>query len=425
MKTVRSVPVLAVLFSSAVICRAAVGAFEGQGDVGAVLHAGSAEYDPAKQTYTVKGSGENMWFAAAALHFVWKKVEGDAALTADIAFPQPGGNEHRKAVLMIRQSLDPDSAYADVALHGVRLTSLQFRDARGDNTDEVQASVSAPNWLRIEKRGEYCYMWLGGDGQELEFAGGSPKIPIHGPFYIGIGVCSHDKDVVETAVFSNVDIGVPTSSDSTLYSTLETVTVASTDRRVSYTTKGRVEAPNWMHNGESLLFNSGGGIERVAVSGGAPQKIDTGSVTHCTAAHGISPDGSQLAFTSESGIYTVPVAGGSPKLVTKRFPSEWHGWSPDGQTLVFSAGGDIYAIPASGGEETRLTKDAGMNGGPEYSPDGEYIYFHSDRSGSTHLAHAARRRRAGAGDLGRVQQCASASLAGWQADGDAVVCEGR
>src|SRR5207302_2685815 len=82
----------------------ALGAFESHGDVGKVLHAGSAEYDAAKKSYTIAGSGENMWFGADAFQFVWQKMSGDATLTADISFLGSGGNRHRKAVLMIRQS---------------------------------------------------------------------------------------------------------------------------------------------------------------------------------------------------------------------------------------------------------------------------------------------------------------------------------
>jgi len=34
-----------------------------------------------------------------------------------------------------------------------------------------------------------------------------------------------------------------------------------------------------------------------------------------------------------------------------------------------------------GGEETRLTTAKGLDDGPEYSPDGKYIYFNSERTG--------------------------------------------
>src|SRR6266853_570413 len=126
-----------------------IGVFESHTDVGTVLHPGSVEYDNAKQTYTVAGSGENMWSAADAFHFVWKKVSGDVTLAADISFANTSGNEHKKAVLIFRQSLDADSVYADVALHASGLTSLQFRDEKGAITREVQSNLSAPKRLRI------------------------------------------------------------------------------------------------------------------------------------------------------------------------------------------------------------------------------------------------------------------------------------
>src|SRR5678816_3025849 len=137
-----------------------IGVFENHGDIGTVLHAGSAAYDPSSKTYTLAGSGENMWFTADAFQFVWKKVSGDVTLTADVSFIGAGVNPHRKAVLMVRQSLDADSAYADLALHGSGLTSLQYRDGKGATTHEIQANISAPKKLRLEKRGGYVYMAL-------------------------------------------------------------------------------------------------------------------------------------------------------------------------------------------------------------------------------------------------------------------------
>src|SRR6202030_1059341 len=183
-----------------------VGIFEGHSDVGAVLHPGSVDYDASAKSYTISGSGENMWFATDAFQFAWKKVSGDVTLTADISFLGKGVNEHRKAVLMIRQSLDADSPYADAALHGSGLTSLQYREEKGAATHEIQANISAPTRVRIEKRGAYFSMWVAEASGEFRPAGGSTRIALKEPFYVGIGVCSHDKDIVERAVFANVDL---------------------------------------------------------------------------------------------------------------------------------------------------------------------------------------------------------------------------
>ncbi|PYU53051.1 MAG: hypothetical protein DMG48_02075 [Acidobacteria bacterium] len=373
---------------------APVGIFESHGDIGTVLHPGSAEYDAVKHSYTIAGSGENMWSESDAFQFVWKKMSGDVTLMADITFLGKGVNEHRKAVLMIRQSLDMDSPYADVALHGSGLTSLQYREEKAAATREIQANFSAPKRLRIEKRGAYFSMWLADEKGEFHLASGSMRIALKEPFYVGIGVCSHDKNVVEKAVFSNVELKAAepvAPASSTLYSTLEIINVASTDRRAIYVAPERFEAPNWMPDGKNLLFNRNGRIEKIPVTGGIPQVLATGFATRCNNDHGISPDGTQLAISDNSQeehrslVYIVPISGGAPRRITQKSPSYWHGWSPDGKTLAFvgerNGDFDIYAIPVAGGEEKQLTTAKGLDDGPEYSPDGKYIYFNSERTG--------------------------------------------
>ena len=397
--------VLLLLLSATVLLRAqtaasSLGQFQNHADIGAVLHAGSAQYDAAGHAYILSGSGENMWSTSDAFQFAWKQVSGDIALTADIAFPEKGGNPHRKAVLMIRQSLDADSLYADVALHGDGLTALQFRDAKGSTTHEIESNLSAPNRLRIEKRGDFIYVFLAAaahSAEPLRPSGASIKLPLQGSFYVGIGVCSHDNNTVEKAVFSNVDLAIPAASAAplVLYSTLETVAIASTDRRVVYTAPSHFEAPNWTHDGAYFFFNSDGHILRLPVDVGttqtAPTTIDTGTATHCNNDHGISPDSTLLAISDQSqpdhqsSVYVLPIAGGTPRRVTQNSPSYWHGWSPDGKTLAFvgqrNGDFDIYTIPVTGGDETRLTTAKGLDDGPEYSPDGKYIYFNSERTG--------------------------------------------
>ena len=378
-----------------------VGDFVGQSDVGTVLHPGSAAYDGAQQTYTVTGSGENIWAATDAFHFVWKKVSGDIALGADVAITTIGGNPHRKAVLMIRQSLDADSVYADAAVHGVGLTSLQFRDARGAETHEIESALTGPVRLRIEKRGDTVYLFVAQTADApLQPAGAAIKVPLSGDFYVGIGVCAHDKDATVTATFSHVELKTRAAATGTpvLWSVLETVPVSSTDRHVTYVSPTHFEAPNWTGDGAALIFNRSGHLERLAVTNevhpvaqGEPQVIDTGAQSHCNNDHVLSPDGKWIGLSDssqpdhQSSVYVVPIAGGIPRKVTTLSPSYLHGWSPDGTTLAFTGernnNFDIYTIPAASGAETRLTTAEGLDDGPDYSPDGQWIYFNSVRTG--------------------------------------------
>ncbi|HVX64965.1 MAG TPA: hypothetical protein VHA11_00105, partial [Bryobacteraceae bacterium] len=184
---------------------AQTGIFEGHGDVGTVLHPGSVQYDAGQKTYRITASGENIWGTADAFHYVWKKVSGNVAITAEVAFPTSSGDPHKKAVLMVRQSLDADSAYADAAVHASGLTSLQARAGKGDATHEVQSNMTSPKRVRLTRAGDYFYMSVAGEGEDLHLAGGSLKVALKDPVYIGIGVSAHNKDNIETAVFRNVE----------------------------------------------------------------------------------------------------------------------------------------------------------------------------------------------------------------------------
>ncbi len=376
-----------------------LGLLENHRDIGMVLHAGNTTFDPAANRYTVSGSGENMWFAKDAFQFAWKEMKGDCAISADIKFLGEGGDPHRKACLMIRQGLETDAPYVDAVVHGDGLTSLQFRETIGSPTHEVQANIKAPTRLQLVKRGNYALLYLAQAGQELHYSGAAVRLAFtDAPLEVGIGVCAHNKDATARVEFTNLKIenAAPGSSKpGTLYSTLETQAISSTDRRVVHVTEGRIEAPNWLHDGQGLIFNASGRIQRIGLSGGPPTPIDTGFATRCNNDHGISPDGKTLVISDQtkerrqSLIYTLPITGGTPKRITDNGPSYWHGWSPDGKTLAFCGERqgefDIYTIPAKGGTETRLTTAKGLDDGPEYTPDGSQIYFNSDRTGTMQI----------------------------------------
>ena len=157
-----------------------------------------------------------------------------------------------------------------------------------------------------------------------------------------------------------------------------------------HTADTRIEAPNWHPDGTRLLVNGGGRLFWLHLD--APERLhplDTGDCTSCNNDHGISPDGRTVALSHHleggSCIFTVPAAGGSPRRVTGRLPSYWHGWSPDGGTLVYTAKRgdtfDIFTIPLEGGEETRVTATDGHCDGPDYTPDGRWIWFNGDHPG--------------------------------------------
>ena len=370
-----------------------LGLFAAHGDVGGVGQPGAAQYDAERKSYLVTGGGENMWFTNDAFHYVWKRVSGDLSLAADIRWEGTNGNPHRKACLLIRQTLAPDSPYVDVAVHGDGLTSLQYRENQGGPTQEIQATISKPARVRLEKRGGQVSLSVAAPGETLRPAGASFRIQFAEPFYIGLAVCAHDNRALERAEFRNVELAALLPTEAAMLkvtSTLEVIAISSKDRRVVYHTSDHLEAPNWSPDGQYFVFNNAGRLFKLPVTGGQPQLVDTGFAIHCNNDHGISPDGTQLVISDQtqdkkSRIYTLSIHGGPPRQITARAPSYWHGWSPDGRTLAYCAERngefDIYTIPIEGGEERRLTTAPGLDDGPEYSPDGSFIYFNSDRGG--------------------------------------------
>jgi hypothetical protein len=255
--------VVQIVFVSFIVAQslcAAPGVFEGEGDVGETKHAGSTEFDAARGSYTVVGGGANIWFTNDAFHFVWKKVSGDVDAGRRCCFPR-GGRRSASQGLPARSPklLSRIQPMLTRRCNGDGLTSLQYRMASNERTYEIQSGVSRPKRLRIEKRGRYVSMSIAtGDG-ELHPAGGSFRIDLSDPFYVGLGVCAHNNERIEKAVFSNVELNTaPAPGLAKLICTLETVPLASKDRRVVWVTTNHIEAPNWSRDGASLLFNGRG-----------------------------------------------------------------------------------------------------------------------------------------------------------------------
>jgi len=375
-----------------------LGVFEGQTDIGSVTPPGSAKLDAGHGIYSIEAAGANMWSTRDALHFVWKRMSGDVVLTANMAFPSSAGNPdpHRKAVLMFRQTLDADGIYVDAAQHGSGMTALQYRRERNATTQDIELNIETPQRIRLEKRGDTITMFLSNHGEPLHQVGASIKLHLDGTFYAGIGVCSHNADVVETATFSNLKLETPAeiTGQPVHFSTLQTIGIEDNFRRamVVATGPGRMEAPNWSRDGKTLIFNREGHMWTIPAEGGGATMINTGAATKCTGSHGLSPDGKWLAISCsmpekpETRVYIVSSDGGEPRLLTQNPSSYFHSWSPDGKTIAFTrpnhtGGGNILSIPVEGGVETALTAGSGISDDPDYAADGKWIYFNSDRAG--------------------------------------------
>jgi TolB protein len=400
----RKLPVTVFLLLAAffVSAQGSVDIFDNHTDVGNPVKPGSTVYIPQTRQLLISGAGANVWADRDEFQYCWKKMTGDFILHARGEFTGSWVDYHRKLGWMVRKSLDANSPHVNATEHGDGLTSLQFRRTAGAQTEEHKLKLMKANILQLERKGNLYIMRAAVYGQPFitdTIAG----IDLGDQVYVGLYVCAHNADMLETAVFNNVSITVPLKGESSqstpmaLGSNLEILEIASGKRNVIYKVPYSIQAPNWTPDGKSLIYNDYRGLMySYDLASGKPVQINTVAIASNNNDHVLSFDGKMLGLSSSvkelggSIVYTVPAGGGTPKQITPKGPSYLHGWSTDGKDLVFCGQRnnefDVYKIAASGNEpEIRLTNTVGLDDGPEYTPDGKYIYFNSVRSGSMQI----------------------------------------
>ena len=137
-------------------------------------------------------------------------MSGDVSLAADVTFPDAKGYSDRKAVLVIRQNLDDDSKEAMTGEHGTGMIHLAQRPAPGAAMTDMQfrfggtlEGVMAKR-IGIEKRGDAIAIFVSLKGEPMHQFGPPVQFHFNGPFYVGIGFCSHLPATPDTAVLSDV-----------------------------------------------------------------------------------------------------------------------------------------------------------------------------------------------------------------------------
>jgi TolB protein len=383
-----------------------LGQFDDHGDVGSPAIAGSASYDPAEQTYTLGGSGINMWSTNDQFHFAWKKLSGDFIVRTRVEFVGKGVEEHRKIGWMARASLDGNSPYVDAVEHGSGLTSLQYRLKPGGVSTQIILPITNADIIQFERRGSN-YIFSAARNGEMFVSTNFSNITLPDDLFVGLFVCAHNPKVVEKAIFHDVRIIKPVKANFVPYrdyigSVLQILDVQTGRLEMIRSSATPFEAPNWTRDGKALIYNISGRAEgwgrlaRFDLATKQETLIDTGACIKNNNDHVLSFDGAMLGISDQSpghggqsAVFILPSGGGTPVQVTKLTPSYLHGWSPDGKHLVYTGGRkgkyDIYKISTKGGAETRLTDSEGLNDGPEFTPDGKHIYFNSTRSGKMQI----------------------------------------
>ena len=397
------------IFTSSFAGNGPVGIFEDHTDVGKPKNAGSVVYNENTQTYTLKGSGYNIWFERDEFHYAYKKIKGNFVLTANFEFVGKGVDPHRKIGWMVRESLEENASHISAVAHGDGLTVMQWRLIKGafmrDPQDEIFATKANYQIIQLERQGTTIIFRAAQVGEPLQVIGKQVMNDLPDAVLAGVFINAHNPDVVEEARVWNVRIDRPVSGgynpdkEGYLGCRMEVMNVFDGNRKVILESKGRFEAPNWMPDGKKLLFNENGSLYTIPIEGGIPEKLNTDFANRLNNDHGISFDGKKLAISHHreglqgggSTVYVLPLSGGTPQLITERTPSYFHGWTADSKEVLYVAQRDtpiynVYKSPITGGGEVQLTFfKTGHVDGPEGSPDGKYIYYNGSQSGTMQL----------------------------------------
>jgi TolB protein len=262
-----------------------MGIFTHSQDVGNPKHKGSVRYDEQLQQYTIQAGGYNIWFGRDEFQYAFRKIKGDFILTANVQFAGQGVDPHRKVGWMVRQTLDDNSPHVSATVHGDGLTTLQWRPLKGalmrDPEDEIRWKKSNPYVIQLERQGYTYTMRAAPWGEPLQLVGTHTLEILGNEVFAGLFVSAHHDDAVEEARAWNVRIDRPVPDsyspyrDGFLGSRLEIINVFDGKRKIIHTHSGSFEAPNWMPDGNYLLYNQGGLLYKIPVAGGTPEVLNT------------------------------------------------------------------------------------------------------------------------------------------------------
>ena len=377
------------------------GLFDGNEDVGDPVKKGSATYNAETQEYSMSCGGKNMWANNDQFRFLWRKIQGDFMISATVRFIGHGVDPHRKIGVIARNALTANSPYADACVHGDGLTSLQFRPQDTAQTAQVVLPSNGAVNIELQRIGNTFTFSAATPGENYKTA--AKEVILNDEVYAGIFICSHNENVVEQAVFSNVRIIIPAAKDFRPYrdyigSHIEVMDVQSGLRKILYSAPNSLQAPNWTRDGKNLIYNSEGLLYKYDLSTGSVSKLNTGIANQNNNDHVISFDGKQIALSNHVGekristLFILPINGSDkPIQITSADSghSYLHSWSTDGKKLIFTGQRknqyDIWAVDIGSKKETQLTNTPTLDDSPEFSPDGKWIYFNSVRTGTMKL----------------------------------------
>jgi TolB protein len=382
-----------------------LGIFDHHQDIGGPKAAGSAVYNVADQTYTLSSAGVSLPTTLEQFHFVSKKIKGDFIVQATVRFIGTGTNPRSKLGIAVRSALGGSSRYAAASVHGEALTALEYRDTDGAAAAQLEVSSFHPTDIQLARTGNELRFSSAVFGENYKSV--SHQLALGDEAEVGLFISSEEAGVLAQAMFSNVRLIIPAAADFKPYSDylgshLEVMDVATGLRKILHSEPGSIQAPNWTPD-DKLIYNSAAGVMYTYdIRTGKVAELNTGTRRQNNNDHVLSFDGKMLALSNYAGdprrsvAFILPVGGSDePKQITSPDVGHTylHGWSPDGKKLVFTGGRrgetgnyrNLWAVDIQTKVEAALTPPGTLDDGPEYTPDGKYIYFNSVRTGTMQI----------------------------------------
>ncbi len=378
-----------------------LGAFEHHRSSGGA----AAVYDPAEQTYTLSTEGAAAIASQRSLPLAWSQIRGDFIVQATVRWAGVGSGARGKVGIVARQTLGAEAPYAAGCVEASPRTTLEYRRGDGAAVEQVDVSSFHPTEIQLARSGNRFTFSSAVFGEGYKSV--SVELDLDPQSYVGLFLGPAEGGTAQKALFTNVRVIIPAPADFRPYrdylgSHLEVMDVSTGWRKILHSEPGSIQAPNWTRD-DKLIYNSSSGVMYTYdLATGGIAELDTGSRRQNNNDHVLSFDGKMLALSNYAGeprrsvAFILPVEGsGDPVQITSpdRGHTYLHGWSPDGKKLVFTGGrngetGDyrnLWSVDIDTKVETALTPPGTLDDGPEYTPDGQYIYFNSVRTGTMQI----------------------------------------
>jgi glucosylceramidase len=174
-------------------------------DVGAVGLAGTAAYTGG--AFTVNGSGDDIWNAADAFHFVQQTAGGPCDIRARVVSLQ-NTDPWAKAGVMLRESAAAGSRNAAMVITPGNGVAFQVRTSPGGTTTStVIGGVAAPRWVRLARlTGNSFSGFYSADGSNWIQVGASASLTLSNTLLAGLAVTAHNNSSSCSAILDSVSL---------------------------------------------------------------------------------------------------------------------------------------------------------------------------------------------------------------------------